>query len=132
MSAYVEYSYYTNTYLAGLTPTISDSASFNFFEKKAENLVNRKTLGDYLNVTDANAISKIKDCICALTDNFYQEQSAKGSSGMIKQSENVGGHSVSYVVSASYYANTRDDILREYLWDLGLIRSRKVFGINEG
>ena len=132
MSAFVEYSYYTDTYLAGLTPTISDSASFNFFEKKAENLVNRKTWGDYLNVTDQDAIKKIKDCICALADSFYQEQTAKGASGMIKQSENVGGHSVSYAVSASFYVNNRDDILREYLWDLGLVRSRKVYGINEG
>ena len=129
--AYVDYEYYTETYKAGLDPAF-DSASFNFLEKKAENYLNLKTLGAYKEVTDEDSIAQIKECLCALVDAYYDEESSK-EQGMVKQSESVGGHSVSYAVSlSSFTSNSKDEIIRSYLWNLGLIRTRKVYGINEG
>ena len=130
---YVDYNYYTTDYLQGLTPRIQ-STSFLFLEKKAESYLNQKTRGAYMNVTDEN-VAKVKDCICALADNFNNEMILTSDNGVAKQSESVGGHSVSYAIGTSssvHFENERRAILNLYLWDLGIVLSRKVFGIHEG
>ena len=132
MSAYVDYTYYTDTYLGGLTPQIDSASSFSFLERKAENYLNYRTHGDYLNVEDEEGQEKIKNCLCALVDSFNEEETTTVN-GAIKQSESVGGHSVSYAVTgATQYSVRRDVILQEWLWDLGILRSRKVYGLHEG
>lgn len=130
--AYVDYQYYKNNYLESTTPTI-DASTFLILEKEAELELNFKTRGQYLNVTDTTAIKKVKNCLCALVESLNKEQNATSESGAYKQSESVGGHSVSYAgVSPTLYASDRDKIIRLYLWDLGIAMSRKVIGLNEG
>lgn len=130
---YVDYKYYTQTFKEGIEPTIS-LTSFNFLVKKAENYLNLRTLGSYKDVTDETSINQIKDCLCALVESYNDdEQSVVG--GMVKASESVGGHSISYATgqTTSYSSrNRKDDIIKLYLWHLGLIKSRKVFGLHEG
>lgn len=131
MSAYVDYNYYQREYLLGLTPTI-DATSFLFLEKKAENYIDFHTESKYLLVTEEGDVSKVKDCICALVDSFNKEQLAKDSNGAYKQSESVGGHSVSYGgITTQLYASERYGILKEYLWKLGILKSGKVYVLNE-
>ena len=131
MSAYVDYNYYQNNYLQGLTPTI-DATSFLFLETKAENYLDFNTDSKYLLVTEEADVKKVKDCLCALVETFNQEQLGKDSNGAFKRSESVGGHSVSYDEKTTrQYESDRFSIMRMYLWKLCIIRSRKVYGLNE-
>lgn len=131
MSAYVDYNYYKNNYLQGLTPTI-DATSFLFLEKKAENYLDFNTDSKYLLVTEEADVAKVKDCLCALVETFNQEQLGKDGNGAFKRSESVGGHSVSYDEKTTrQYESDRYSIMRSYLWKLCIIRSRKVYGLNE-
>ena len=131
MSAYVDYNYYQNNYLQGLTPTI-DATSFLFLETKAENYLDFNTDSKYLLVTEETDVKKVKDCLCALVETFNQEQLGKDGNGAFKRSESVGGHSVSYDEKTTrQYESDRFSIMRMYLWKLCIIRSRKVYGLNE-
>ena len=131
---YVDYNNYVNNYNRGLTPKIDSASSFKFLEKKAERYLNLKTYGTYLNIDNEENISKIKDCLCALVDSYNDEENVK-QDGLFKQSESVGGHSVTYASSSSIksqYESDRIDISKMYLWQLGIVQSRKVFSIHEG
>lgn len=131
MSAYVDYNYYSNNYLQGVTPTI-DATSFLFLEKKAETYLDFQTESRYLLITETSEVTSIKDCLCALVDSFYQEQQGKDTNGAFKQSESVGGHSVSYAYKTTHsYESDRFEVLKMYLWKLGILRSRKVYVLNE-
>ena len=111
----------------------SEQTAFLFLEKKAELYLDFQTESKYLQVSETSDVNAVKDCLCALVDSFNQEQQGKDINGAFKQSESVGGHSVSYVGKTTQsYESDRFNILKMYLWKLGILRSRKVFGLNEG
>lgn len=131
MNTYVDYEYYSKEYMQGANPNV-DATSFLFLLRKAENYLDFNTNGQYLLVSDEEEIVKVKDCLCALVDSFNEESKGADSNGAFKQSESVGGHSVSYAYKTTHsYDNDRFSIMKSYLWKLGILGSRKVYGLNE-
>lgn len=125
---YADYVYYTETYLAGSAPLISDE-DFSRWEKQAELEVDALTRG---RLSSLEVIpDKAKDCTCALAELLYkadsQEQSyaSQGLSGPLSSWSNDGqsgtvdlGQSI-YTQAGKHKEIRR--LCRLYLGTLGLM-----------
>lgn len=99
------------TYLSGREAVIN-AASFDFYARKATQLINQQTFGNISEITDY-----ITDCCCEVAESFYKQDNDKGIT-----SEKVGNYSVSKTVkSGADYNSDRTGIIREYLLDTGLL-----------
>ena len=93
----VSYDYFK--YLGSL-----DEDTFNRCIKRARVKLDYKTFGRVSRLTDEDdedLVSKVKDCLCALSEKISQYSEPNGvSSDFVKTSESLGPHSVSYVVGS--------------------------------
>ena len=98
-TAYVDYTYYTTTYLG----TDIASANFSRLALRASAVIDRITFNRAATVviaaTDTTTIDSIKMATCAVAEEI-QRQEADGSVDGIA-SESVGNHSVSYAANSS-------------------------------
>ncbi len=110
MTNYATQSDYT-AYLSGKEVVI-DTASFDFYSRKATQLINTATFGRIVEVTD-----EIKMCCCEVAESFYNQDNDER-----ETSEKVGSYSVTKnVKSDSDYSRERTGIIRAYLLDTGLL-----------
>lgn len=110
MTNYATSTNYT-AYLSGKEAVI-DTASFDFYARKATQLINQQTFGRIVEVTD-----EIKSCCCEVAESFYKQDNDKGIT-----SEKVGNYSVSKnVKTVSDYSCDRIGIIRDCLLDTGLL-----------
>lgn len=90
MAAYVDFTYYTNTYLGTAIP----SASFPALALRASAVINQLTFQQAVEQTDADIIDLIKMATCAVAEQM-KSVTDSGDTGGIK-SETVDKHSVTY------------------------------------
>ena len=110
MANYANAADYT-AFLSGKEAVIN-AASFDFYARKATQLINQQTFGNISEVTD-----NIKNCCCEVAESFYKQDNDKGIT-----SEKVGNYSVSKnVKSGADYSSDRTGIIRSYLLDTGLL-----------
>ncbi len=95
--AYIEWTYYKDTFHAGLETPVTE-AEFPYYERVAEANIKEATLGKSENVSESDQTA-LKDCTCAIVDKIKSfETDAKYTTGSAKgiTSEKVGEYSVSY------------------------------------
>ena len=99
MTAYVDYSYYTTTYLG----TAIASANFSRLALRASEILDQITFNRVapivLAATDTATIDLIKKATCSLAETYQQDELNGGVDGI--QSESIGSNSVSYADNAS-------------------------------
>lgn len=94
--AYVDYTYYTGTFLG---TKITSAAVFTSFERKAELYLHKETFGNIISTTVIS--DAIKLCLCELTEMIQSadtEINNIGTSANIS-SESVGDYSISYATN---------------------------------
>ena len=134
--AYADYSYYENTYRAGMNPVITDEDVFAFWEKKACREVDLVTFNRIQALEEIPEV--VMDCVCELAELLYQADKldnqglSEGVAGPLTSYSN-DGQSGSYDVSQSLYtADGRkkevNRIIRSYLLHTGLMYK----GVMEG
>lgn len=110
--AYVDYDYYTTTYLGGAIPQ-------DIFPRLAER-ASEKVLfycGGTL-LEEQYCISEVKKCVCALAEKMYSNE--QGKEGI--QSEKVDEYSVSYKSNSDYsFEKELYKIAKLYLAYTGLL-----------
>ena len=89
---YVDFEYYTNSFAGTAVP----AEEFTTIERDAERYLNYVTQEQYLNVTEAEVIVKIKNALCAAVEavHAYSQEYSNIPSGVT--SETTDGHSVSF------------------------------------
>ncbi len=119
MAIYADYAFYKNEYLCGKRAVI-DTASFNFYAKKASIKIKEYTLE---NVDESNIPECVKLCCCEIAELFYNSDSS-GSAGKGIASESVGDQSISYESTDSYrqaLSNEIRTVIYSYLSGTGLL-----------
>jgi lysozyme family protein len=109
--AYVDYSYYMNTYKGS---KITSESEFVSSERKAELYLNRETYGNITSETDIS--DNVKMCICELAEASYSFESVTHDKSIT--SERVGDYSVSYasqVETDNNYKKAIRDTIHLYL-----------------
>src|SRR3990172_795778 len=104
MTAYVDYAYYSNTYLGVLI----SSSNFNRLALRASEVVDQVTF-DRVSVIieadeDSDQIDAIKMATCAVAEEYQRIEQSGGADGIL--SESVGSHSVTYA-KGSYSSRTK-------------------------
>lgn len=94
MTAWVDYTFYTESYLAGRSPTMSVD-DFPHYAVRATATVRRYTLD---NISDDDVPDAAKYAVCAVSDALYSYD--KNSSGIGVTSEKTGDLSVTYASGA--------------------------------
>jgi hypothetical protein len=98
MAAYVDYTYYTNTYGGTSIP----SAAFSRLALLASAFIDRVTFGRAAETvaedTDTELIEKIDYAVCAVAEEMYSYEQ----NGAQVASERVGQYSVSYVQNKQF------------------------------
>lgn len=91
---YADYEFYTDAYLQGLTPTLSEE-EFNFYEQKAGAQIRKYTIGKADTYTGGD---EVKMAACAVAEKLHEISQAYESMGVSAgvTSERVGEYSVSY------------------------------------
>lgn len=126
--AYVDYEYYTDTYLEGAEPKVP-SSEFPKYEKQAEMEIDVRTAGRVSHL--AEIPSRVKECACAVTELLYTAQTqddafrAQGLSAPLASWSN-DGQSGTVDLGQSVYTETgkRKEITRLcqlYLAGIGLL-----------
>jgi hypothetical protein len=99
MSAYVDYAYYTTTYLG----TLIASADFSRLALRASATIDQITFNRAAAVitenTDTTTIALIKNSVCAVAEEIQSIEADGGADGI--QSESVGSMSVTYADNSS-------------------------------
>lgn len=111
MTAWADYSYYVDTYLAGREPTVSE-ADFRSYAVNATAYVRRVT-GD--TIDDSDVPDEARYAVCAISEALYASETAR-TRGIA--SETVGDLSVSYESASSRetaLAAQLADIVRTWL-----------------
>lgn len=118
-SPYVDYKYYTKTFLGTAIP----KEAFPALEKKAEAFLHRITFGRVKRLPEIP--NEVKDAICAMAE--YNFRSDKKTPGV--KSENIDGYSVAYGDSTETSRNAElYGVAKNYLSGTGLLnrgRSRR-------
>lgn len=111
MATYVEYSYYTATFLGS---KISEE-DWPALEMRAARHIDRLTFNRAADIisddTPAASVTAIKKAVCAVVEELNRQISA--GHGKEISSESVGGHSVSYVQNADLERTEQDRIRKE-------------------
>ena len=125
MNAFVDYTFYTGTYLGSVIPT----ADFNHLALEASHFINAVTFGRAETVitdnSDADLVTKVKMATCAAAEGYYinLDTNAQGGTGVI-QSEKIGNYSVTYALAGDIAQSLGMAILRKaspYLADTDLL-----------
>jgi hypothetical protein len=94
MTAYVDYTYYSNTYHG----SVIVSAAFDGLAVRASAYIDRLTFNRTAPIilanTDTDTITQIKMATCAVAEELQRQDSVGGLDGL--QSESLAGSSVSY------------------------------------
>jgi hypothetical protein len=122
MTAYTDYTYYTNTYLG----TVIASANFARLALRASAIIDQITFSRAAPIvtaaTDTDTITAIKMAVCAVAE-AYQTVEADGGNDAI-QSESIGNNSVTYAAGASKLKTALkkyEDAASLYLGETGLM-----------
>lgn len=127
---YADFRYYTDEYLLGRIPAISDEKDFNFFERSAEKEINNRTYGRIAKNPDLLS-DDVKRCACAVTEFLYKcgslddENYQTGGGQLVSYSND--GDSGSYDISQSDYISGQarkkkiDSLVSFYLSGTGLL-----------
>lgn len=127
---YADYQYYTNDYLLGRNPVISDEKDFKFFERSAEKEIDNRTFVRIANDPDLLS-DDVKSCTCAVTEFLYKcdtlddENYQTGGGQLVSYSND--GDSGSYDISQSDYISGQarkkkiDSLVSFYLSGTGLL-----------
>jgi len=122
MTAYVDYTYYTGTYLGAAIA----QADCNRLAARASVEIDRMTYGRTAAIvtagTDTDTIDLVKMATCAVADAIKKLEDSGGA----VQSERVGNQSVTYLSQASDEARLMN-AAKAYLWNTGLMYR----GLNE-
>lgn len=125
MNAFVDYTFYTDTYLGSIIP----ETDFNHLALEASHFINAITYGRADTVitdnTDADLFEKVKMATCAAAEGYYANLAteAQGGTGVI-QSEKIGNYSVTYALAGDMAQSLGMAILRKagpYLADTDLL-----------
>jgi hypothetical protein len=122
MTSYVDYTYYTNTYLGTSIP----SADFTRLALRASAVIDQITFNRTAAIvtagTDLTTIDAIQMATCAVAEEYQTVEDSGSADGIV--SESVGSHSVTYAASSrqrrtatSRYA----DAAKLYLGSTGLM-----------
>lgn len=117
MSAYADYTYYTDTYLGESIP----SGSFARLSTRSSAIIDRITFQRAEDVTDSDDLDAIKMATCAIADEMYEIERS-GNAGVT--SESVGRHSVTYTKGSKKYQSATVryiEAARLYLEETGLM-----------
>ena len=124
---YVTRDYYISGYLQGRSPAVPE-ADFTFWEKQVERMVDRYTF-DRIKADNSLVTDDVKDCICELTELFYQaykaSQSVSDHGGPLSSYSN-DGESGTIDLSRSIYTeegkrNKCREIIGRYLENTSLL-----------
>lgn len=105
---YADYRYYTDEYLLGRTPVISNEKDFEFFERLAEKEIDNRTFRRI--AKDPEFLTgDVKDCTCAVTEFLYKcntldDKNYQTGGGQLVSYSN-DGDSGSYDISQSDYVS---------------------------
>jgi hypothetical protein len=122
MTAYADYTYYTDEYLGILIA----EADFPRLSLRASEVVDQITFNGVAAIitadTPADQVLLIKNAVCAVAEEMSDIETGGGDAGI--QSESLGNHSVTYV-QGSTRTQTPDQryvyAARKYLGDTGLM-----------
>ena len=115
-TAYVDYTYYTNTYLG----TAIASTDFARLALRASAVIDQVTFNRA--ASDTENTNAIKDATCAVAEELQRELADGGSDAV--QSESIGNYSVTYSIGASKIMTMqqkREEAARLYLGNTGLM-----------
>lgn len=122
MTAYIDYTYYTATYLG----TVISSTDFSKFALRASAQIDQVTFNRagvvIAAATDTATIDKIKMATCAIAEEIKISDDAGGVDALT--SESIGNYSVSYGVASSKSMTVKDKIstaAQTYLWSTNLM-----------
>lgn len=124
MAAYVDFSFYSGTYLGATIP----AADFPRLALRASAVINQLCFGRAATVMastdplDAEKKNSIQLATCAVAEQLFLL--SKNESGGEVASESVGSHSVSYVQNSTSKMSDDEKMAREarfYLWETGLM-----------
>lgn len=126
--SYVDYGYYTDTYLAGADPPMN-SEDFSRWERRAEAEMDALTHGRIAAMTVLP--DKVKDCACAVTELLYEADSqaeayrSQGMAGPLASWNNDGQSGTVDLGQSVYTESGRRQETRRlcslYLGPLGLM-----------
>lgn len=127
MTSYIDYGYYTGTYLGSTVP----ESDFDALAIQATAYIDRLTMHRLRDNPEA-VTEQVKLAACSVLDEIYTQQQVIKSGGMVA-SESVGKHSISYVTSTDSPDKIRLRRLKQaaaiYLEDTGLLyRGRSYAG----
>jgi hypothetical protein len=122
MAAYVDYTYYSTTYLG----TAIASTDFARLALRASAQIDQITFQRAAPIitaaTDTATIALIKNATCAIAEEIQIQEASGNTDGV--QSESVGGYSVSYSVGAKALMTLQERVSRAaalYLAQTGLM-----------
>ncbi|RDU21935.1 head-tail connector protein [Anaerosacchariphilus polymeriproducens] len=115
--AYVDYTYYSLSYLLGKQASIAET-EFPYYAMKATKKIDQYTFN---NIDSTNIPESVKMCCCELAESFYNQDS---NSNTNVASERVGEYSVSYVTGQAVEDAKKaviKEIIYNWLSDTGLL-----------
>lgn len=116
----IDYEYYSEVYYG---EKLEDGKTFKRLARKAEQLVDRRTYGEYRRVIDVDVQDMIKLTICELIDNFYEIDELGGVS-----SERTGDYQVSFSEKGvERLLVSQNKIIRDNLSNTGLLPTNSIF-----
>jgi hypothetical protein len=119
MSAYVTYSFYTDTYGGNAV----DETEFTRLALQASSRIDQLTFDRVASIVEAGTqtslIEKIKLAVCAVVDEI-QKWTSIGEFGRVK-SESVGQHSVTYMDDPTTFGDGTRQAAKIYLGTSGLM-----------
>ena len=112
-----DYTFYTDKYLSG-KEAVLDTASFQFWERKACNVVRTMTFG---NIDESKEIQEeVQNCVCEVAELLYTQEHQNKTDGVA--SEKVGDYSVSYRVKTDKEKKIEvANVVSEWLSGTGLL-----------
>ena len=120
MTAYANYSFYTDEYLSGRAAAVT-SADFSFYANNASKIIDRYT---FSHVDPDNVPEEVKMCCCELAELAYKSENSKAAVKNGIASESVQGWSQSYESSDSRRLSLRSaqrDCIFKWLSGTGLL-----------
>lgn len=117
-TAYVDYTYYTSTYLG----TSIASTDFARLALRASAMIDKLTYDRAIGETDTDVIDLIKMATCAVAEELQTQETNSNLDGIT--SERVGNYSVAFGANARS-ARTNEEkqaqAAKLYLWNTGLM-----------
>lgn len=128
--AYVTFEYYKNVFRCGLAEVVPEDA-FAFYEKQAEQQINRATFGRVGQMLDSDIPEVVKDAACKIAELIYRREKAinvaeaAGGSGVLSSYSNDGQSATfavdNMVTDEKAFQAEINGVIHDYLFNSGLL-----------